>query len=124
MAARKSKIRRSTKRLGQGPRDASTPTRETSGGAVRFQATIHAGREALTDDLLTRLAIDRLPDTRGTIRALLTADDCVRVLEHGLELHLTYAHPIQPLDPSLIETDESFRRWIDAELTKIKRSGQ
>ena len=83
---------------------------------VLFEATIHAQSKDLNLDLIARLDIDRVPDPKGLIRALLTADDCVRLLDLGFEVRLHHAHPIRPLAPSLIETDESVRRWLDEKL--------
>ena len=80
---------------------------------VRFEATIHAGRKSKSADWMNYLDIDRVPDPKNKVRALLTADDCVRLLEQGFEIHLHYAHPVRPLDPALIETDESVSRWLD-----------
>jgi hypothetical protein len=90
--------------------------------AVRFEATIHAGRKARSPDWIDRLDVDRVPDPKGRIRALLTADDCVRLLDQGFEIRLHHAHPVRPLDPSLIQTDESVRRWLDERLQGIARA--
>ena len=89
---------------------------------VRFEATIHAGRKARIADWMNHLDIDLVPDPKNKVRALLTADDCVRLLEQGFEIRLHHAHPVRPLDPALIETDESVRRWIDEGLRGIDRS--
>lgn len=83
---------------------------------VLFEATIHAKSKGVNVDLITRLDIDRVPDPKGNIRALLTADDCVRLLNLGFEVRLLHAHPVRPLDPSLIEADESVRRWLNEKL--------
>jgi hypothetical protein len=88
---------------------------------LRFEATIHPGRKARGADWVNYLEIDRIPDRKGEIRALITADECVRLLEQGFEIRLYHAHPVRPLDPALIETDESFRRWLYQELRSIKR---
>ena len=89
---------------------------------VRFEATIHPGRKARSANWIDELNVDRVPDSKGLIRALLTADDCVRLLDQGLEVRLHSAHPIRPLDPRLIETDESVRRWLDERLQRIDRA--
>ena len=89
-------------------------------GKMRFEATIHAGRKAKSDDWADHLDIDRVPDAKGRVRALVTIDDCVRLLDQGLEIHLYHAHPVGPLDPALIETDESVQRWLDQELRGLK----
>jgi hypothetical protein len=89
---------------------------------VRFEATIHAGRKARRAGRIDPLDIDRVPDPKGRIRALLTADDCVRLLDQGFEIRLHHAHPVRPLDPRLIETDESVRRWLDDRLQGLSRA--
>jgi hypothetical protein len=89
---------------------------------VRFEATIHPGRKARSADWMNRLEIDRVPDPKGQVRALLTAEDCVRLLDEGFEIRLHHAHPVRPLDPASIETDESVRRWLDEELKGLERS--
>ena len=83
---------------------------------VLFEATIHSERKDVNFDLINQLDIDRVPDPKGLVRALLTADDSVRLLNLGFEVRLHHAHPIRPLDPSLVETDESVRRWLDEKL--------
>lgn len=83
---------------------------------VMFEATIHTQNKDVNIDLIARLDIDRVPDPKGLIRALLTADDCVKLLDLGFEVRLHHAHPIRPLAPSLIETDESVRRWLNEKL--------
>ena len=67
------------------------------------------------------LDIDRVHDPKNKVRALLKADDCVRLLKQGFEIRLHHAHPVRPLDPALIETDESVRRWLDEGLKGIDR---
>jgi len=109
------KIERPKKR-GPGPNDPEP------GRKVRFEATIHAGRKARIADLMNHLGIDRVPDPKGRVRALLTADECVGLLDQGFEIRLYHAHAVRPLDPSLIETDESVRLWLDEERRGINRS--
>src|SRR5687768_13951080 len=82
---------------------------------MRFHATIHP-RDKQSASRMDRLDIDRVPDTKGLVRALVTAADLVRLLDQGFEVHLHEAHPVQPLNPKLIETDESVRRWLDKKL--------
>jgi hypothetical protein len=88
---------------------------------VRFEATIHPGRNA-GSDWIDRLDIDRVPDPKGGIRALVSAADCVRLLNQGVEIHLHRAYPVQPLDPALIESDQSFQRRLEKELRTVKRA--
>jgi len=92
---------------------------------VRFEATIYPGpklRRTKWLEVLERLDIDRIQDTKGLIRALVTADDCVRLLDQGFEVRLQHAHPIRPIDRALIETDESVRRLIDDKLRGLPRA--
>lgn len=90
---------------------------------VRFDATIHPGRRADDPRWMDRLDVDRVPDSRGRVRALLTVADCVRLLEQGFEIRLRHAHPVRPLDPRLIESDESVRRWLEAGVRGLERAG-
>lgn len=90
---------------------------------VRFSATIHPTRKA-DPNWMDLLQLDRVPDPKGLVRALVTAADCVRLLDQGFEVHLHHAYPVRPLDPALIETDESFKRWLDKEIRTIKRANK
>jgi hypothetical protein len=87
---------------------------------VRFEATIYPGRRSRTKGWADQLDIDRVPDAKGRVRALITIEDCVRLLDQGLEVRLYRAHRYEPLDPALVETDESFRRWLDERLGGLK----
>jgi hypothetical protein len=80
---------------------------------MRFDAVIYPGRKGKTKDWADHLDVDRVPDAKGRVRALLTVDDCARLVDQGLEVRLYRAYPYEPLDPGLIMTDESFRRWLD-----------
>ncbi len=113
--AKGKRIKKQRPEKGHGPEDRE-PLRK-----VRFEATIHAGRKARSDDWMDHLGIDRVPDPKNKIRALLSADDCVRLLEQGFEIRLHHAHHVRPLDPGLIETNESVRRWLDEGLRGIDR---
>ena len=93
-------------------------------GNVFFEATIHAQRKDVNVDLINHLDIDRVPDPKGLVRALITADDCVRLLDLGFEVRLHHAHPVRPLAPSLIETDESVRRWLNEKLRGLIPDGK
>src|SRR5215213_8901 len=80
--------------------------------AVRFSATIHV-RDGMDPDLVGRLALDRVPDPTGLIRALVTPADCVRIVNQGFEVRLHEAYPVQPLNPALVESKDSFQSWLD-----------
>lgn len=87
---------------------------------VRFSATIHV-RDVTDPSWFERLAIDRVPDPTGAIRALVTPADCVRLVNEGFEVRLDAAYPVQPLDPALIESKDSFQRWLDERIQTTKR---
>jgi hypothetical protein len=87
---------------------------------MRFEATIYAGRKAKTKDWADDLDVDRVPDTKGRVRALITVEDLVRLLDRGLEVRLYRAHAYGPLDPALIVTEESFKRWLDEQVSHLK----
>jgi hypothetical protein len=87
---------------------------------MRFEATIYPGRKAKTKDWADDLDVDRVPDTRGRVRALITVEDLVRLLDQGLEVRLYRAHAYEPLDPALIVTDRVFKRWLDEQVSTLK----
>ncbi len=87
---------------------------------LRFEATIYPGRRAKTKDWADDLDVDRVPDTKGRVRALITVEDLVRLLDQGLEVRLYRAHAYEPLDPALIVTDKSFKRWLDEQVSALK----
>jgi hypothetical protein len=87
------------------------PEREP--GPARFDATIHPGRGTKDLRLLDDMQLDRMPDRYGRIRALVTAEDCARLLDLGYQVRLHRHHPIEPVDARLIATDESVQGWLD-----------
>jgi hypothetical protein len=87
---------------------------------MRFEATIYPGRKAKTTDWADDLDVDRVPDARGRVRALITLEDMVRLLDRGLEVRLHRAYPYGPLDPALIVPEESFKDWLDEQVNALK----
>jgi hypothetical protein len=87
---------------------------------MRFEATIYPGRRAKTKDWADNLDVDRVPDTKGRVRALITVEDLVRLLDQGLEVRLYRAHAHEPLNPALIVTEKSFKRWLDEKISTLK----
>lgn len=116
--AQKKKVNR--KQAPGDPRMGVSQSGSEAAPKVRFEATIHAGRKA-SAERLNQLNIDRVPSPPGQVRALVTADECVRLLDQGFEIRLQHAHPVRPLDPALIETDESVHRWLDKRLGDLVR---
>ena len=107
----------SAKTSGAGSTLATTESPPT----VRFSATIHV-RDVTDPSWFERLAIDRVPDPTGAIRALVTPADCVRLVNEGFEVRLDAAYPVQPLNPALIETEDSVQRWLDEKIQTAKRA--
>lgn len=103
------------------PAEGFTLDRNEVPPTVRFSATIHPPEQA-APDWVERLEIDRVPDPTGLIRALVTTADCVRLVNQGFEVRLYQAYPVQPLNPALIETEDSFKSWLDQRLQTFKRA--
>jgi hypothetical protein len=93
-------------------------------GPARFDATIHPGRGKNDLGQLDDMELDRMPDRYGRVRALVTAEECVRLLDLGYEVRLHRHHPIEPLDTSLIATDESVQHWLDEVLAAARPEGR
>jgi hypothetical protein len=87
---------------------------------MRFEATIYPGRKTKTKDWADDLDVDRVPDAKGRVRALITVEDMVRLLDQGLEVRLYRAHPYEPLDPALIMPDDAFKSWLDEQVSSLK----
>jgi len=104
--------------------DRTSPDREASAdrprSGYRFDATIHAPKGSSLLDRVDELDIDRLPDPRGRIRALVTADELPRLLDMGFTVRLHRAHPVAPIDRQLVATDASVRRWLEARLVDVE----
>jgi len=87
---------------------------------MRFQATIYPGQKAKTKDWADDLDVDRVPDTKGRVHALITVEDLVRLLGQGLEVRLYRAHAYEPVDPALIATEKEFKSWLDERIITLK----
>jgi len=87
---------------------------------TRFEATIFPGSRAETSDWANDLNVDRVPDAYGRIRALVTVEDLVRLLNQGYEVRLSRAYPLQSLDPALIMTDEAHKSWLEKRVAALK----
>ena len=96
------------------------PETEPNIPRVRFGAIIQPGSNAKNKNWIDRLDIDRVPGATNEVRALVTPEDCVRLLEQGFEIHLQKAYPVQPLNPALVMSDESHKAALDLQLKRIK----
>jgi len=120
-SGRKQASKTSTTGSAKTPAEGATLDRNEVPPTVRFSATIHAPEQA-DPNWVERLEVDRVPDPTGLIRALVTAADCVRLVNQGFEVRLYQAYPVQPLNPALIETEDSFKSWLDQKLQPFKRT--
>jgi hypothetical protein len=89
---------------------------------VRFEATVQPGDGERDLDRVADLDLDRIPDPEGEVRLLVTMDDCVQLLDRGFRVQLHRPLPVRPLDPGLIESDESARAWLDERVRGIERA--
>jgi len=90
---------------------------------LRFVATLRALVYAKAVALIADLALDRLPDTNGQLRLLVSPQDLERLLAQGVEVTLLAALPIAPLNPSLILTTPQSKRWLDAQVKRVPKKG-
>jgi len=87
----------------------------------RFEATVHPGERDLALAQVYDLDLDRIPDPQGGVRVVVTADELAELVRRGYEVRVFRTVPIAPLDPSLIESDEDARRWLDERVAGIPR---
>jgi len=120
-SGRKEASKKPTSASAKTPAEGSSLSSTEFPSAVRFSATIHV-RDVTDPNWFERLAIDRVPDPTGAIRALVTPADCVRLVNEGFEVRLDAAYPVQPLNPALIETKESVQSWIDEKIQTANRA--
>jgi hypothetical protein len=90
---------------------------------IRFEATVHAKGKNAAAEAVADLDLDRVPDTEGEVRVLVTAEDAARLLDRGCEVRLHKAHRVRPIDPSLVMDDEAARSWLDTQTRGIDRQG-
>ena len=84
---------------------------------VRLEATIHSGRPA---DPAMLSGLDVLPPLNGALHVLMSPSQVVEVVTAGYEVRVFAAHPVRPLDPSLIMDDATAQAWIDDKVAQIR----
>ena len=87
----------------------------------RFEATVHPGARDVALAQVSDLDLDRIPDPQGGVRVVVTAEELTELVRRGYEVRVFRTVPIEPLDPSLIESDEDVRRWLDERVAGIPR---
>jgi hypothetical protein len=85
-----------------------------------FVATIHPGRGRKELGGIESFPLDRIPDRYGRIRAFVTTEDCVALLDAGYEVRLHRHYPVEPVDPDLIASDAEAKRWLENRLAEIR----
>lgn len=89
---------------------------------LRFEATVQPGDVEADLDRVADLDLDRVPDPEGGVRLLVTMEDCVQLLDRGFRVQLHNPLPVRPLEPGLIESDESTRAWLEERVRGIERA--
>lgn len=92
------------------------------GAAVRFEATLGPASHARAVKAAATLDLDRLPDAKGEVKLLLSADDARRLLEQGFEVHLKAAIPVAPLAKDRVMTDAHAKSWLEEQTKGLPRA--
>jgi hypothetical protein len=87
---------------------------------VRLEATIRPRTSADPDALK---GLDVLPPLEGELHVLMSPSQVVEVVTAGYEVRVFAAHPIGPLDPTLVMDDATAQAWLDERVAQI-RSGR
>lgn len=99
-----------------------TETQDGRSTAVRFEATLGAASHAKAAKAAATLDLDRLPDAKGEVQLLLSADDARRLLEQGFEVHLKAAIPVAPLAKERVMTDAQAKGWLEEQVKGLPRA--
>jgi len=94
----------------------ATGSSRTAAG-VRLEATI---RPRTSPDPDALRGLDVLPPLEGALHVLMSPGQVVDVVTAGYEVRVFAAHPIGPLDPSLVMEDAPAQAWIDERVAKIR----
>lgn len=87
----------------------------------RFEATVHPGEAEQALSRVADLDLDRVPDPRGDVRVLITADELAELLDQGYEVRLYRTVRPEPLSPELVASDEEALRWLEDRVQGIPR---
>jgi len=94
----------------------ATGSSRTAAG-VRLEATI---RPRTSPDPDALRGLDVLPPLEGALHVLMSPGQVVDVVTAGYEVRVFAAHPIGPLDPSLVMEDAPAQAWIDERVAEIR----
>lgn len=102
-------------------RTSKQATAGSAGHPLRFEATVHSGPRVRTLARVADLDLDRVPDPRGDVRVLVSAEELAGLLEEGYEVHLYGTVRAAPLDPDLVLDDDEAVRWLEEMVEGIPR---
>ena len=89
--------------------------------AVRFVITLGGAPRTLAMETAATLDLDRLPDAKGKIKLLVSAEDMQRLLDNGHQVNVTATVPVAPLDEELVLSDREAKRWLNEQVKGIPR---
>ena len=97
------------------------PVAEPESPPTRYEVTVHPPRgevvaQAAVAAQVADLDLDRLPDSGGEVRLLVDLADVGRLAQQGFEVRVERALAVQPLDPSLVASDDDVQGWLDRRL--------
>jgi hypothetical protein len=84
---------------------------------VRLEATIWPGT---APDPGALRGLEVLPPLEGALHVLMSPGQVAGVVTAGYEVRVFAAHPIGPLDPSLVMDDAAAQAWIDERVARIR----
>jgi hypothetical protein len=96
----------------------STAAGSSGAARVRLEATIWPRR---SPDPGALAGLDVLPPLDGALHVLMSPGRVADVVTAGYEVRVFAAHPIGPLDPSLVMDDDAAQAWIDERVALIQR---
>ncbi len=88
-----------------------------TGAGVRLEATIWPRK---SPDPGALEGLDVLPPLEGALHVLMSPGQVVDVVTAGYEVRVFAAHPIGPLDPSLVMDNAAAQAWIDERVAQIR----
>jgi len=95
------------------------PRRTRKGGrrkaridGLRFGAAIFPGRNRKKAGWADNLNVDRVPSAESEVRALVSLEECVRLVEEGFEVRLYSVLDETSFPKGLLVKDADFNKWI------------
>ena len=92
-----------------------------AGHELRFEATIHQGAKERALSRVADLDLDRVPDPRGDVRLIISAEELAQLLDEGYEVRMHHTVRPEPLSPDLVVSDEDAVRWLEERVQGLPR---